>query len=181
MKTALKALAAGSLVLVGSMAASLAFASGANGVSCPAGSDGTFQNGVMKCRKVYTELRASVCPIGMVMNSTGADKCESLTNGPTVDSKPQLFPTDPANPTVDRQLDAGLGSLDRFRVTFTKFEFPNGALFVGNPDRGAHCPAGSTAKPRLLEGVAEAEGGVVAIRAGILAPAAGEPLVEHAS
>ena len=148
MKAVVKTLAVSMFAVFGSIGANAVFASGANGVSCPANSDGNYQNGVLKCKRVYVEQRASVCPIGMVMNSIGSDKCESLTSGPTLNSRAQLFPTDPANPQIARELDAGQGSLDRFNVTFTKFEFPNGSLLplVGNADRGVKCPSGSTAR-----------------------------------
>ncbi|MFN0301549.1 MAG: hypothetical protein ACKVQU_14485 [Burkholderiales bacterium] len=153
-----KSIAVAAFVAAGLASPSISVAGGANGVSCPAGYDATPAssfNGVMKCSKVVTtplEIRKSVCPgiagIQFIYEQrVGArDVCKRTDNGTTVATVPELV-LDIQNWRLDQ--DGATGALDRFLKggqQRTEFTFPQGAIFLGDAEKGAKCPSGSTAK-----------------------------------
>jgi len=122
-----------------------AHASEQTGVSCPAGTEATLSNGVLKCKKAEPKVLASICvprfgKTNLVLNPTGSDTCLALGAGNPVPSVMQ-----PPTPGIDPPASAfrrvvNQTAADKFVADV--YVFPTGAIFVGDASHGVKCPSG---------------------------------------
>jgi hypothetical protein len=130
------------------------------GVTCRAGTDALYDNGVLRCRAERTVTLQSICsavdfkPNGDIvgnhrvlrLETAGVDQCVGL-NGARADSlmRPPVPGVDPAaTPGTYRRVVDPNGA-DVFVATQVTWEFPQGGglnFAGGDPQRGVACPGG---------------------------------------
>lgn len=136
------------------------------GVTCRAGTDALYDNGVLRCRAERTVTLQSICSVVdfkangdivgnhrvLRLETAGVDQCVGL-NGARADSlmRPPVPGVDPAaTPGTYRRVVDPNGA-DVFVATQVTWEFPQGGglNFVGgDPQRGVACPGGFDAERR---------------------------------
>ena len=132
-----KSALAAAISLTGLAAPTLSHASASQGVSCPADTEATYNNGVLKCRLPVVTSLPSVCPPLMKLATAGSDLC-TLGIGPTSTSTP----SSPGISVTGAVRVINPTGADTFTITNHIYFFPNGALYVGNSMNGVKCPSG---------------------------------------
>lgn len=128
----------------------ISHASPAEGVTCTADHAPQFVDGVLKCVLNTTQTRNSFCPPPLALSTPSIDTCRVAGSPPEVpavsNSLPQLVGTDLIIPHDTPLRVTSTIARDSFNVTFHDFQFPQGAILVGNPQNGTKCPNGATAR-----------------------------------
>lgn len=126
------------------------------GVTCRAGTAAEYNNGVLRCRAEEQVRLASICSpaafsnrgdinlnVRLELRTGGVDQC-AVPGGLSVDSlmAPPLPGVHPAaTPGVYRRVVNATGA-DVFVATKVAYEYPQGALFIGDASRGVACGNG---------------------------------------